>query len=368
MTRHMRLMSIPWLVAATLLMAIASVPVRATDSQALPPERANGHTIYMIGSTLMADYTTAIIDHLKKNTDLPPPIVSEGGSTRGVSVFCAGIGLNTPDIVAMSRRILTTELENCRDHGVTDIIEIQIGYDAAGIVSRRDDQDYPLTLVSMYHAIAAELPDTAGRFTPNRYQRWHDVDPSLPDTEIRFILPVPSLGGRAFLENRMLQSACRHIPAISTIFGAEDRVRQCVSLRTDNRIVELDTPYAQNVVTALATSPPGTLANLPLHFVLAHQEFLKVQPFDGVLPDHETVSNHQYGFIRPLYFLVKKAHIKNYLGRGLVVGLREFITEITRESTIGPSGYLVKMGLFPLDEKNRKQTRETSLRLDTTNR
>ncbi|CAK0779649.1 hypothetical protein CCP3SC15_6760001 [Gammaproteobacteria bacterium] len=215
----------------------------------------------------------------------------------------------------------------------------------------------------MYNAIAAELPKDYNEFLPNHYTRWHEADSSLPNTEIRMAIPVPSLGGRAFLEDRMLQGACRTIPEIKTIFGAENRVKQCIALRSDKRIIELDTPYDRNVVQTLAASPPGTLAVLPLRFATEHQDSLKVQPFDGVIPTTETVSNHEYHFTRPLYFLVKKAHIKNYWGKGLVSGLREFITEITRESTIGPGSYLAQLGVFPIEEKRRNQIREASLRL-----
>jgi len=368
MRQSRRLTGIKWLVGAILTMILPLLSGQATESQGLPPERATGQIMYIIGSTLMKDYTAAVMERLVKNAGLPPAIIANRGSTRGIESFCAGIGLDTPDIVAISRRIRSTEIDACRSHGVTDIVEIQVGYEATGFVSRRDDQDYPLTLASLYRAIAAELPRDYNDFVPNRYSRWHEVDPSLPNTEIRIIIPVSSLGGRGFLEDRMLQSACRNIPEIKTIFSAEDRVKQCVSLRTDRRVVELDTPYDRNVVQTLAASPPGTLAAIPLRFATEHQEFLKVQSFDGVVPNYETVSNHQYQFIRPLYFLIKKAHIKNHRGKGWISGLREFITEITRESTIGPSGYLTQIGVFPIEEDRRRNIREASLRLKIINR
>lgn len=345
-----------------------TLSLQSPEISELPSERFTGQIMYIIGSTLMKDYTIAIMDRLMKNAKLPPAIIINKGSTRGIDSFCAGTGLNTPDIVALSRRIRSNELENCRAHGVTDIIEILIGYEAAGVVSRRDDQDYPLTLISMYNALAAELPRDVNDFVPNQNKRWRDVDPNLPNTEIRMIIPVRSLGGRGFMEDRMLQGACRKILEIKTIFGNEDRVKQCIALRQDNRITELDTPYDRNVVQTLATSPAGTLAILPLRFATEHQEFLKIQPLEGVVPNHETVSNREYQFTRPLYFLIKKAHVKNYRKKGLVSGLREFITEVTRESTIGPSGYLAKLGVFSADSDMRDEIRESSLRLSIINR
>ncbi|CAK0774858.1 phosphate transport system substrate-binding protein [Gammaproteobacteria bacterium] len=373
MKQRNRLISIKWLMGIILVMAFTPLPGQAVEPsllpkpavepQVLPPERATGQVMYIIGSTLMKDYTVAIMERLVKNAGLVPGIIVTKGTTRGIEAFCSGTGLDTPDVVALSRRMRSSELEDCRAHGVTDIIEIPVGYEAAGIVSRRDDQDYPLTLVSMYKAVAAELPKDFNDFIPNTYSRWHEVDPSLPNTEIRMIVPVRSLGGRAFLEDRMLQGACRKIMEIKTIFDSDTRVKQCISMREDGRTIELDTPYDRNVVQTLASSPPGTLAVIPLRFATEHQEFLKLQPFDGVVPNHETVAQRQYPFTRPLYYLVKRAHVKNYRNRGLVSGLREFITETTRESTMGPSGYLAKLGVFPLEPKIRDQIRVSSLRL-----
>ncbi|CAK0744286.1 phosphate transport system substrate-binding protein [Gammaproteobacteria bacterium] len=356
---------------AVCFLAVLYLPLAAaegTSASVVPPERTTGQVMYMIGSTLMASYTNAIMENLTKIAGLPPAIIANRGSSRGIESFCEGVGLNTPYIVAVSRRIRSTEIESCRSHGVNDIIEIQVGYEASGIVSRRDDQDYPLTLTTLYKAVAAELPKDYNEFFPNKNMRWRDVDPELPNTEIRFVIPVPSLGGRAFMEDRILQGACRLIPEIKTIFRADIRVKQCITLRGDGKITEVDTPYDRNVVQTLASSPTGTLAVIPLRFATEHQEFLKVQPFDGVTPNYETVSNKQYKFTRPLYFLVKKAHIKNYRGKGLVFGLREFITEVTRESTIGPGGYLAQLGLFPTEKEIREKTRESGLRLMTVNR
>lgn len=215
---------------------------------------------------------------------------------------------------------------------------------------------------ALYLAIARELPEGFD-FNLNRYGRWSQVDSRLPDTEIRFVIPSPALGGRAFLEDQMLQRACRSIFEIKSIFSADERVKQCISLREDGRIIELDKPFEENVLKQLQSSPPGTLAVVPMRFASAHLDVEKVQPLDGVLPTTETVADHSYQFVRPLYFYVKKAHVKNYLGDGPVNGLREFITEVTRESAIGPDGYLAKIGVFPMNDELRQRVRQSNLQL-----
>lgn len=60
--------------------------------------------------------------------------------------------------------------------------------------------------------------------------------------------------------------------------------------------------------------------------------------------------------------------MKDYRGRGPVAGLRELITELTRERTIGPDGYLVVEGVVPLAEDERERVRSRALRLATMER
>ncbi len=354
-----------WLAALTGLAGQAAATGSATESvgtQHLGSLRANGQVIYIIGSKLMQPFAEAVMERLATKAGLPPAIMANEGSARGIEVFCEGLGLQYPDVVAVSRRIRGNELDLCQSNGITDILEIQVGYEATAVISRADDQTYPLTLNALYLAIARELPEGFD-FNLNRYGRWSQVDSRLPDTEIRFVIPSPALGGRAFLEDQMLQRACRSIFEIKSIFSADERVKQCISLREDGRIIELDKPFEENVLKQLQSSPPGTLAVVPMRFASAHLDVEKVQPLDGVLPTTETVADHSYQFVRPLYFYVKKAHVKNYLGDGPVNGLREFITEVTRESAIGPDGYLAKIGVFPMNDELRQRVRQSNLQL-----
>lgn len=86
------------------------------------------------------------------------------------------------------------------------------------------------------------------------------------------------------------------------------------------------------------------------------------------MPTAQAVANRSYDLIRPLYYFVKKAHVKNYLGEGPVTGLREFVTEATRESSLGPDGYLTHMGVMPLDDQMRQHVRDSALTLTTMDR
>lgn len=323
----------------------------------------NGHAPWVVGSTLINPMTVEIFKNLKQRTpSLPDPHIDAQGTSKGVQAFCAGSGADTPNVVAMSRRMRGGELETCIKHGVTEIIEIQLGIEALVPAVSIRDQDFALTFDTLYRAIAAELPD-GDEFLPNSAETWNDVDKSLPKTTLNVIVPSSALGARGFFDNRFLQGACREMHAFKNIFEAGERVRQCITLRKDGHVTELGVPYDTLAVQALEKAPRGTVAIMPLRFALNAADKVKVLRFETVVPTRESVSNQEYIGTRPIYYYVKRAHVKDYTGKGPVVGLREFITEVTRESTFGTDGYLVPLGLVPMSDRKRAETRDAALRL-----
>lgn len=338
---------------------IFAAPVLAAPALA---EDGN-HAPWIVGSTLMNSMTVEVFKHLKQRApNLPEPRINSQGTSKGVRDFCSGTGVDTPNVVAMSRRMRGGEFEDCAKHGVVEIIEIQVGIEALVLAVSPKDEDFALTFDTLYRAIAGELPD-GEEFLPNTAETWNDVDKKLPNTRINVILPSSALGARGFFDNRFLQGACREMHAFKNIFGADERVRQCVTLRKDGRVTELGVPYDTLSVQALEKAPRGTVAIMPLRFALDAGDKVKLLRFETVLPTRDSVSNREYIGTRPIYYYVKRAHVKDYTGKGPVSGLREFITEITRETTIGTDGYLVPMGLVPMSERKRSEVRDAALRL-----
>ncbi len=48
-----------------------------------------------------------------------------------MKIFCQGVGEANPDLTGASRAMKKSEFELCTKNGVTDITEIQIGYDGS---------------------------------------------------------------------------------------------------------------------------------------------------------------------------------------------------------------------------------------------
>ncbi|CAA7623937.1 putative Phosphate ABC transporter periplasmic binding protein [Candidatus Terasakiella magnetica] len=323
----------------------------------------SGRAPWLVGSTLMNPMSHDVLKKIKaRSPSLPDARIDSRGTVQGIQAFCAGIGPDTPDIVAMSRRMRATEFERCSQNGVTEIIEIPVGIEALVMAVSQKDESFDLTFDTLYRAIAAELPE-GDEFMPNGNRRWSDVNPKLPSSDIHFIVPSSALGARGFAENRLLQGACREMEAFKNIYEADERVQQCIGLRKDGRLTEFGAPYDTQAINALVTGHPGTVAIIPLRFALDAADKVKVLKFEGVTPNRESVGNGEYIAIRPIIYYVKRGHVKDYTGKGPVVGLREFITEITRESAIGQDGYLVPQGLVPLPDAKRAAVRDNALQL-----
>lgn len=325
------------------------------------PAGAEG-AIKAVGSTFVSPFLRSVFDRLVDAGVILPPQQEYRGTERGLAEFCRPPGPDAASVVAMSRRMRTTEFERCQANGVPAIIEIQLGSNTLVLTARRNDADYDLSLRNLYDAVTRELP-ADDEFLTNGRKRWKEIDERLPDTPIRVVVPASGLGSRGFFEDRFLQAACRGIPEIRGIFSAEARVKQCVGLRTDKVVVEVGVPYDQAVRLAMTDAPPGSIAILPYNMATAMTDLLKILPLDGVLPSPTTVASRTYPYVRPLFVYINRAHVKDYRGRGPVAGLRELITELTRERTIGPDGYLAVEGVVPLSEDNRDYVRNRALRL-----
>ena len=112
-------------------LAIAAVSATAAAAQS----RDN---IQVAGSSTVLPYASIVAEAFGENTDYPTPVVESGGSSAGLKRFCEGVGENTIDVANASRAIRQKEIDACAENGVTDIIEVRIGYDGIVFASQID--------------------------------------------------------------------------------------------------------------------------------------------------------------------------------------------------------------------------------------
>ena len=102
-------------------------------------------------------------------------MVESTGTGGGIQLFCAGVGLDTADVANASRRIKAAEVETCAKNGVTEIVEVKIGYDGIVLANSRKHGRLNLTKEQIFRALAKQVP-IDGKLTPNPYELWSDID------------------------------------------------------------------------------------------------------------------------------------------------------------------------------------------------
>lgn len=276
-----------------------------------------------------------------------------------MELFCAGIGPETPDIAILSHRMPATMIETCRENGVRDLVELEIGLGAIVLAVNRGDPAPDLTTRQVYEALAAERT-TGDGFEPNRTATWSEIAPYLPNMPIRAVVPEEGSSTRRIFEDLVLEAGCRFVRGIRMIFEAAYRREKCIAMRDDGTVT---TAPLLDIAGIVLASPPGTIGIMPLADVTASGGNLIALPIEGVHPDAATVSSLEYEQTRVVYLYAKRQHSRNQNGIGVVRGIHEMLAEATSENAIGPGGYLTNAGLIPLPPAERLAQRRAAERM-----
>ncbi len=322
-------MSFMKLTASTL--AIAAVSATAAAAR---------DNVQIAGSSTVLPYATIVAEAFGENFDFPTPVVESGGSSAGLKRFCEGVGPNTIDIANSSRPIREGEVAACAEAGVTDIIEVRIGYDGIVFASDIDGNSFEYTPEHWYKALAAEH-FIDGELVPNTLTNWSEVDPSLPDQQIAAFIPGTKHGTREVFEEKVILAGCEQGGFFQAMLDAgvdEDTAEEkCMAIRTDGVSVDIDGDYTETL--ARIDSNKDGIGVFGLAFYENNTDKLQVATMSDVVPTTETISSGEYPVSRPLYFYIKKAHI------GVIPGLKEFAEFFVSDEIAGPDGPLAAYGL-----------------------
>ncbi|HEX7080858.1 MAG TPA: PstS family phosphate ABC transporter substrate-binding protein [Gammaproteobacteria bacterium] len=304
--------------------------------------------INIVGSSTVYPFATVVAERFGRATRFKTPKVESTGTGGGIKLFCAGLGIEHPDIANASRRITESEIESCNRNGVDGVVEFEIGYDGIVLAASREAEPMPLTLRDVYLALAKNVPDPAGgrRFVPNPYRTWADVDPALPAIEIEVLGPPPTSGTRdAFVELAM-EGGCDAFDWIAALDGDAHRA-VCGTIREDGAYIEAG--ENDNLIVQKLDSNPAAVGVFGYSFLERNVDRVRPLSIDGVRPSFETISDGTYPIARPLYFYVKKAHV------GVIPGIEGYLREFMGETAAGDFGYLSELGLVPLRDVERRQ-------------
>jgi phosphate transport system substrate-binding protein len=308
--------------------------------------------VQIAGSSTVLPYANIVAELFGENFDFPTPVVESGGSSAGLKKFCEGVGANTVDIANASRSIRESEVLVCAENGVTDIIEVRIGYDGIVFASDIDGPAYTTFTEPQWYRAMAQQVVVDGALVDNPYSMWSEIDASLPEEEIMAFIPGTKHGTREVFEEKVLLGGCEATGAMETMMGElgmseDDAEDACMVVRTDGRAVDIDGDYTETL--ARIESNPTGVGVFGLSFYENNTASLKVATMSGVAPSTETISTGEYPVSRPLFFYVKKAHLD------VIPGLKEYAAFFVSDAVAGPGGPLSEYGLTPDPELGKTQ-------------
>jgi len=309
----------------------ASVAVLALSGSAAYAQSRD--TIQIAGSSTVLPFSSIVAEEFGAAfPEFKTPVVGSGGTGGGLKQFCEGVGENTIDIANASRQIKDSEREACTANGVTDIREVQFGFDGIVFASSASKADFALNPLFVYKAIAAQVP-VDGKLVDNPYTNWNQIDPSLPDQAIALAIPGSNHGTREVFQEKVVSAGSEEAGLPEG--HPEDA---CTKLRQDV-VVEIAGDYTETLARLQADA--NTVGVFGLSFYEQNRDTLKVATVNGVVPTLESVAAGEYPVSRPLFFYVKGQHI------GVIPGLQEYAEFFLSDAISGAGGTLESAGLIP---------------------
>ena len=330
------------------LLGAAVAPFALAASVQIAHAQARDY-VSVVGSSTVYPFATVVAEQFGKSTRFRTPKIESTGSGGGLKLFCAGIGVNHPDITNSSRRIKQSEVKRCSDNGVADIIEVKVGYDGIVLANSKKTDVMEVSRRDIFLALAREAPDPAGNadLVPNPYQTWKDVNDTLPDRKIVVLGPPPTSGTRDAFAELALEGGCKTFDFIKAMKKEDTKAYKavCHSIREDGAYVEAG--ENDNLIVQKLETDPGAFGVFGFSFLDQNMDKLQGSIIDGVAPEFEAIAAGDYPVARPLYFYVKKAHV------GKIPGIEGYLAEFTSDKAWGDDGYLTDKGLIPMLEEER---------------
>ena len=330
---------------------LAFVAIVAIAIQGNAYAQAARDQINIVGSSTVYPFSTVVAEKFGKSTKFNTPKIESTGTGGGMKLFCKGVGVDHPDITNASRRIKQSEFDDCKANGVTDILEVLIGYDGIVVANSKDSPVFKLSLGDIFLALAKEVPNPDGSKTlvANPYTAWNQVNSSLPKTKIEVLGPPPTSGTRDAFNELALEGGCKTFPWIKA-FEKSDKGKYkavCHTIREDN--VYIEAGENDNLIVQKLVANPTALGVFGFSFLDQNLDQVQGSYINDSAPTFDNIASGDYPVSRPLYFYVKKAHI------GRVPGIKEYLDEFTSKKAMGEEGYLVDRGLIPLPKDEYKK-------------
>ncbi|MDR6285296.1 phosphate transport system substrate-binding protein [Methylopila jiangsuensis] len=315
--------------------------------------------IRIVGSSTVYPFTTAAAEQFGKAGQFKTPVVESTGTGGGFKLFCAGVGAGHPDAVNASRAIKKSEFDDCNKNGVSEIIELKVGFDGIVLANSKKGPDFKLTRQQLFLALAKEVPGADGKLVANPYKSWNDIDPSLPAEKIEVLGPPPTSGTRdAFLE-LVMEKGAEKVESFAALKKSDKKAFDTAwkTVREDGAYI--DAGENDNLIVQKLEANPKAVGIFGYSFLEENASQIKGANIEGKAPTFEAIADGSYKVSRPLFVYFKKQHV------GVIPGLKEFLAEYASDKAMGEEGYLSEKGLVPLPEAQAHEAEDAAKKLVT---
>ena len=296
--------------------------------------QAAEQSIKVVGSSTVYPFTTVVAERFGKDTKYGTPIVESTGTGGGMKLFCAGIGINTPSVTNASRAIKSKEAALCEKNGVS-FVEFKVGNDGIAFANSVKGPKIDVTKEQLWQAMALLGPQP---------KKWSDIDPSLPNYDIKIMTPPPTSGTRDAWNSLVMKKGC---PADIL---KEKGKKACYQMREDGGVIEV----GEND-TLLINKMGGDkelFAIFGFSYLDSSRDKVQAAKIEGSVISLDSIQSYDYPIARPLFIYFKKEHMD------IVPGLEKFMKTYISKKAMGPRGYLMDLGLVPLDKATFKEMRK----------
>ena len=300
-------------------------------------------TLSLAGSSTVLPFARIIAEQLGKNPNFKTPVVESGGSSVGKKGVCDGVGTKFIDIGNASSRMKTKELAYCEKNGVK-LTEIKVGYDGIVVANSKKGKVLNISKADLGKALTAKVAIN-GKMVDNPYKKWSEINPSLPNVEIRVYGPPTTSGTRAsYAEMVNEKGYCKKdAEAKSALKAAGMKAKKCRAMRTDGAFIEAG--EQDNLIVQKLNEDITAYGIFGFSYLDQNSDTLQGAVISKTAPTFENIASNNYSVSRALYYYVKHQHI------GVVPGIKEYMAEWTKHW--GDEGALSDAGMIPMPKSER---------------
>jgi phosphate transport system substrate-binding protein len=154
-----------------------------------------------------------------------------------------------------------------------------------------------------------------------------------------------------------MEGGCKAIPSMVALQKTNKPAFEsaCMTMREDGAYVEAG--ENDNLIVQKLVANPRALGIFGYSFLEENQDKVQGSVINGSAPDFNAIASGSYPLSRPLFFYVKKAHVRT------IPGIKQYVREFVSNNAIGRYGYLTKRGLIPLPKSERTKVSTSARKL-----